>query len=94
MDNCWFTLYWDTLNPSESHPPSYEATNAVAKKEQKKFFIGFSGIRTLENDFGDKGVMLYQLSYEAGIHRIIGNDQHLLLAHEPIYLYLNESCIV
>ena len=49
-------------NTSESDPHSYEATKAVAKKAQKKFW-GFNGIRT--HDLRDTGAMLYQLSYEA-----------------------------
>ena len=49
-------------NTSESDPRSYEATKAVAKKAQKKFW-DFNGIRT--HDLRDTCAMLYQLSYEA-----------------------------
>ena len=49
-------------NRSESDLCSYEATKAVAKKTQKKFW-GFNG--TWTPDLCDTGEMLYQLSYEA-----------------------------
>ena len=49
-------------NTSESDLHTYEATKAVAKKTQKKFW-GFNGIQT--HNLHDTGAMLYRLSYEA-----------------------------
>ena len=49
---------------SESDIRSYEATKAVAKKAQKKFW-GSNGIWT--HDLRDTGAMLYQLTYDASL---------------------------
>ena len=42
------------------------------QKPRKKFFKGFKGVQT--HDLRDNSAMLYQLSYEAGIYRVNGND--------------------
>ena len=50
-------------NTSESDPHSYEVTEAVTNKAQKKKYWGSNGIQT--HDLRDTGaMMLYQLSYE------------------------------
>ena len=66
-------------NRSESDLRSYEATKAVAKKTQKKFW-GFNG--TWTPDLCDTGEMLYQLSYEASYKQVKSEFDLYLLYEE------------
>ena len=71
----WWKILWGVYdishtyalqikNTSESDPQIYKATEAVAKKAQKKFW-GFN--RILTHDLHNTTAMLYQLSYEASL---------------------------
>ena len=63
---------WRTSYSRKSVPRICEATKALARKAQKKCFKGLNGIRT--HHLRDNSAMLFQLDYEAGIHRITGNE--------------------